>query len=95
MSWFAWTLVFCDDRRRQRRQPIELVVQAHAGDMVHRARIELDRGSGYRIEHHMAGIDEIVQIFNLHREVLSDGIFGADADGPNIGKYTRARRGTR
>jgi hypothetical protein len=83
------------DRRGEGRQPIEFVVQTNAGDMVHRARAELDRGSGYRIENHAAGIDEIVQIFNLHREVWCNGKFGADADGPNMGKYARACRGTR
>jgi hypothetical protein len=67
-----------------------MAVQTNAGNMIRRARAERDRGSGHRIEHRRAGIDEIVQIFDLHREVLSD-----DADGPNMGKYTRARRGTR
>jgi hypothetical protein len=72
-----------------------MVVQANAGDMIRRARVELDRGSGYRIEHRVAGIDEIVQIFNFHREVLSDGVFSADADGPDSGKDARARRRAR
>jgi hypothetical protein len=55
-------------RRRQQRQPIEMVVQTNAANMIHRPVLNWI-GSGYRIEHHMAGIDEIVQIFNLHREV--------------------------
>ena len=52
----------------------------------------LNRGTRHRIEYHPAGINEIVQIFNLRREVWSDGIFDAAADGPNMGKYARACR---
>lgn len=72
------------------------MVQTSAGDMACRARAERDRGSDCRIEHPRAGIDEIAQIFNLHREVWSDGIFDlATGWCPDMGKYARACRGTR
>jgi hypothetical protein len=85
--------------REQREAPPTATANRNGGSNqrgrdVRRAGVELDRGSGYRIEHFPAGIDEIVQIFNLHREVRSNGIFDA-AGCPDMGKYARARRGAR
>jgi hypothetical protein len=44
-SW-PGLLVFCDDRRGQRRQPIEMAVQTNAGDMVRVTNGIEDPGTG-------------------------------------------------